>query len=57
MSGGRMEDMRSLIRLAKDLDFDDNESFFAKVVAVTEGRCGSKFMSDLLARYFLFTMG
>jgi len=51
VSGGRIEDIRSLVRLAKDLEFDDNESFFAKVVAVTEGRCGSKFMNDLLTRY------
>ena len=53
VSGGRVEDIRSLVRLAKDLEFDDNESFFAKVVAVTEGRCGSKFMNDLLARFSL----
>jgi hypothetical protein len=29
---GRSEDIRALVRLAKDLEFDDNESFFAKVV-------------------------
>ena len=32
MSKGRMDDMKSLVRLAKDLEFDDNESFFAKVL-------------------------
>ena len=30
------------------MDFDENQSFFAKVAAVTEGRCNSKFMDTLL---------
>ena len=31
-----------------NLGFDENQSFFAKVEAVTEGRCNSKFMDTLL---------
>jgi hypothetical protein len=50
VSGGKMEDIRALVRLAKDLEFDENESFFAKVINVTEGRRGSKFINDLLTR-------
>ena len=42
-----------MVRLAKELDFDENKSFLAKVEAVTEGRCNSKFM-DTLLRYLKF---
>ena len=42
------EDLKDLVRLAKELDFDENKSFLAKVEAVTEGRCNSKFMDTLL---------
>ena len=48
MSNGLFEDIKELVQLAKDLDFDENQSFFAKVAAVTEGRCNSKFMDTLL---------
>ena len=39
LSNGLMEDIKELVVLAKDLEFDENQSFFAKVSAVTEGRC------------------
>ena len=48
LSHGLMEDIKELVMLAKDLEFDENDSFFAKVAAVTEGRCNSKFMDTLL---------
>ena len=43
-----MDDIKELVNLAKELEFDENQSFFAKVEAVTEGRCNSKFMDTLL---------
>ena len=45
---GLMDDIKELVNLAKELEFDENQSFFAKVEAVTEGRCNSKFMDTLL---------
>ena len=48
ISNGLMQDIRELVNLAKELEFDENQSFFAKVEAVTEGRCNSKFMDTLL---------
>ena len=48
LSNGLMDDIKELVTLAKDLEFDENQSFFAKVEAVTEGRCNSKFMDTLL---------
>lgn len=48
LSTGLMNDIKELVTLAKELDFDENQSFFAKVEAVTEGRCNSKFMDTLL---------
>ena len=43
-----MDDIKELVNLAKELEFDENQSFFSKVEAVTEGRCNSKFMDTLL---------
>ena len=48
LSNGVASDIRQLVELAKDIEFDDNKSFFSKVAAVTEGRCNSKFMDNLL---------
>jgi hypothetical protein len=48
ISNGLLEDIKELVKLAKELEFDENQSFFAKVGAVTEGRCNSKFMDTLL---------
>ena len=48
---GLVEDIKELIQLAKDLEFVGNQSFFAKVAAVSEGRCNSKFMNTLLKNF------
>ena len=48
ISNGLMDDIKELVNLAKELEFDENQSFFSKVEAVTEGRCNSKFMDTLL---------
>jgi len=48
---GLIEDIKELIQLAKDLEFEGNQSFFAKVAAVSEGRCSSKFMNTLLTNF------
>ena len=48
---GLIEDIRELIQLAKELEFEDNQSFFAKVAAVSEGRCTSKFMNTLIKNF------
>jgi hypothetical protein len=48
---GLIDDMKELIQLAKDLEFEGNQSFFAKVAAVTEGRCNSQFMNTLLKNF------
>ena len=48
---GLIEDIRELIQLAKDLEFEGNQSFFSKVAAVSEGRCTSKFMDSLLRNF------
>ena len=48
---GLIEDIKELIELAKDLEFSGNQSFFAKVAAVSEGRCNSKFMNTLLKNF------
>ena len=48
---GLIEDIKELIQLAKDLEFEGNQSFFSKVAAVTEGRCNSKFMNTLLKNF------
>ncbi len=44
------DDIKELFRLAKEINSDSNKSFFAKVAAVTEGRCNSKFMDTLLTK-------
>ena len=33
-----MDDIKELVNLAKELEFDENQSFFSKVEAVTEGK-------------------
>ena len=48
---GLIEDIRELIQLAKELEFEGNQSFFSKVAAVTEGRCSSKFMNTLIKNF------
>jgi len=48
---GLIEDIKELIQLAKDLEFEGNQSFFSKVAAVSEGRCNSKFMNTLLTNF------
>merc|ERR1719228_294962 len=48
---GLIEDITELIQLAKDLEFEGNQSFFTKVAAVSEGRCNSKFMDTLLKNF------
>ena len=48
LSNGVWHDIKELVKLAQELDFDENKSFLAKVEAVTEGRCNSKFMDTLL---------
>ena len=48
---GLIEDIRELIQLAKELEFEDNQSFFAKVAAVSDGRCTSKFMNTLIKNF------
>lgn len=48
LSNGVWNDIQELVKLAQELDFDENKSFLAKVEAVTEGRCNSKFMDTLL---------
>ena len=46
-----ISDIKELIQLAKDLEFEGNQSFFSKVAAVSEGRCNSKFMNTLLTNF------
>ena len=48
---GLIEDIKELIQLAKELEFEGNESFFSKVAAVGEGRCSSKFMNTLIKNF------
>ena len=48
---GLIDDIKELIQLAKELEFEGNQSFFSKVAAVTEGRCNSKFMNTLLKNF------
>lgn len=48
---GLIEDIKELIQLAKELEFEGNESFFSKVAAVSEGRCSSKFMNTLIKNF------
>lgn len=48
ISNGIFEDIQQLVKLAKDLEFDENQSFFSKVAAVSEGRCNSKFVNNLM---------
>lgn len=48
MSNGLAHDIKELVELAKDIQFDDNKSFFSKVTAVTEGKCNGKFIDNLL---------
>ena len=48
---GLIDDIKELIQLAKELEFVENQSFFAKVAAVSEGRCNSKFMNTLLKNF------
>ena len=48
---GLVDDIKELIQLAKELEFVENQSFFAKVAAVSEGRCNSKFMNTLLKNF------
>ena len=48
---GLIEDIRELIQLAKELEFEGNQSFFSKVAAVSEGRCSSKFMNTLIKNF------
>ncbi|TRY61200.1 hypothetical protein TCAL_03203 [Tigriopus californicus] len=50
ISNGIFEDIQELVKLAKDLEFDENQSFFSKVAAVTEGRCNSKFVNKLMTQ-------
>ena len=38
ISNGLMDDIKELVNLAKELEFDENQSFFSKVEAVTEGK-------------------
>ncbi len=47
-SGGLEEDMRELVRMARDLEPGENGSFFAKVAAASEDRCNGKFIESLL---------
>ena len=49
-SKGLYEDVKDVVKLAKDLGFDENDSFFSKVTALTEGRANSVFMSSLLQK-------
>ena len=49
-SKGSYEDIKDVVKLAKDLGFDENDSFFSKVAALTEGRANSVFMSSLLEK-------
>ena len=49
-SKGLHEDITDVVKLAKDLGFDENDSFFTKVAALTEGRANSFFMSSLLEK-------
>ena len=49
-SKGLYEDVKDVVKLAKDLGFDENDSFFSKVAALTEGRANSVFMSSLLEK-------
>ena len=49
-SKGLYEDIKDVVRLAKDLGFDENDSFFSKVAALTEARANSGFMSSLLEK-------
>ena len=49
-SNGIYEDIKDVVKLAKDLGFDENDSFFSKVAALTEGRANSVFMSSLLEK-------
>ena len=49
-SRGIYEDIKDVVKLAKDLGFDENDSFFSKVAALTEGRANSVFMSSLLEK-------
>ena len=49
-SKGLHEDIKDVVKLAKDLGFDENDSFFSKVAALTEGRANSVFMSSLLQK-------
>ena len=49
-SKGIYEDIKDVVKLAKDLGFDENDSFFSKVAALTEGRANSVFMSSLLEK-------
>ena len=48
---GLIEDIKELIQLAKELEFEGNDSFFSKVAAVSEGRCSSKFMNTLIKNF------
>lgn len=50
MSAGVTQDIKELFKLAKEINSDSNKSFFAKVSAVSEGRCNSKFMDTLLSK-------
>ena len=49
-SKGLHDDIKDVVKLAKDLGFDENDSFFSKVAALTEGRANSVFMSSLLQK-------
>ena len=49
-SGTVHEDIKDVVKLAKDLGFDENDSFFSKVAALTEGRANSVFMTSLLEK-------
>ena len=48
---GLIDDIKELIQLAKELEFEGNQSFFSKVAAVSEGRCSSKFMNTLIKNF------
>ena len=47
-SRGLFEDIKDVVKLAKDMGFDENESFFSKVAALTESRANTVFMTSLL---------
>ncbi|CAB4061505.1 unnamed protein product [Lepeophtheirus salmonis] len=47
-SSGMENDIKKLIDTAKGLSVDENRNFFARVTALTEGRCNEQFMENLM---------